>query len=111
MFSAQTISARFPEKVFRTFDDLAVQFYRSIRSLQAPSHLRSQLLRAASSIVLNLAEGYGKFSRPDQKRYYQIAFGSVRECQSIFDLLDPAPATAVSQLDHIAACLYRMLRG
>lgn len=64
---------------FRTFD-LAVQYYHAVKSLKLPGHLRSQLLRASASIVLNLAEGYGKFSRADQRRYYQIAFGSVRVC-------------------------------
>ncbi len=38
---------------FRTYD-LAVQFYRATKSMELPGHLRSQLLRAASSVVLNL---------------------------------------------------------
>ena len=33
------------------------------------SHLADQLTRASTSIVLNLAEGTGKFSRPDKRRY------------------------------------------
>jgi four helix bundle protein len=94
---------------FRTYD-LAVQFYRVVKSVELPGHLRSQLLRAASSIVLNLAEGYGKFSRADQRRYYQIAFGSVRECQSIFDLLDSELGSQKKLLDHIAASLFKLLR-
>ena len=95
---------------FRTYD-LAVQFYHAVKSLQLPGHLRSQLLRAASSIVLNLAEGYGKFSRTDQRRFYQIAFGSVRECQSIFDLLDSDLTAQAKLLDHIAASLFKILRS
>jgi four helix bundle protein len=34
------------------------------------SHLADQLTRASTSIVLNLAEGAGKHSRPDKRRYY-----------------------------------------
>ena len=94
---------------FRTYD-LAVSYYRAIQRLQLPGHLRSQLLRAASSIVLNLAEGFGKFSRPDQRRFYQIAFGSVRECQAIFDLLDVDVTPQAKLLDHIAASLFKLLR-
>ena len=40
------------------------------------SHLADQLGRAATSIVLNIAEGAGKFSKPDKRRYYLTAVGS-----------------------------------
>ena len=43
-------------------------------------HLADQLGRASTSIVLNLAEGAGKFSKPDKRRYYMIAVGSTTEC-------------------------------
>ena len=39
-------------------------------------HLADQLTRASTSIVLNIAEGSGKFSRPDKRRYYLSASGS-----------------------------------
>jgi hypothetical protein len=34
------------------------------------SHLADQLTRASTSIVLNLAEGAGKLSKADKRRYY-----------------------------------------
>jgi four helix bundle protein len=37
------------------------------------SHLADQFTRASTSIVLNLAEGAGKHSRPDKRRYYLTA--------------------------------------
>jgi hypothetical protein len=40
---------------FRTYQ-LAVQFYRQIKRLKLPAHLSNQLLLAAHSIALNLAE-------------------------------------------------------
>ena len=67
---------------------LAVSFYRAAKSLPAPGHLRSQLDRASSSVVLNCAEGRGKRSHVDQRRFYDIALGSMRECQAILELLD-----------------------
>jgi four helix bundle protein len=42
-------------KNFRTYQ-LAVEFYRSAKTLQLPRHLKDQLNRASSSVVLNLAE-------------------------------------------------------
>ena len=67
---------------------LAVEFHKGARRAKVPSYLRNQWLRASSSIVLNLGEGHGKFSNLDRARYFEIAFGSLRECQSILDLCD-----------------------
>ena len=36
-------------------------------------HLADQLTRASTSIVLNLAEGAGKLSKADERRYYLTA--------------------------------------
>ena len=72
-------------KNFRTYD-LAVSFYQATERLKLGSHLRNQLLRASSSTVLNLAEGRGRKTGSDQKRFFQIALGSHRECQAILEL-------------------------
>lgn len=47
--------------------------------------LVDQLRRAATSITLNIAEGYGQ-SQLQFKRYLNIAKGSVRECVAITTL-------------------------
>jgi four helix bundle protein len=47
--------------------------------------LADQLRRAALSIPLNIAEGSGKNSNPDQHRLYSIARGSAMECAAIMD--------------------------
>ncbi len=51
------------------------------------NYLRDQLKRASISIVINIAEGSGKFSKADKKNFYTIARGSVYECASLLDLL------------------------
>jgi four helix bundle protein len=48
---------------------------------------RDQLYRAASSILLNIAEGAGKSSWREKKNFYTIARGSVQECVAIIQLL------------------------
>src|SRR5687767_4852511 len=50
------------------------------------SSLRDQLDRASVSIVLNIAEGAGRFSPADKARFYAIARGSATECAAIMDV-------------------------
>src|SRR5882672_10105103 len=52
----------------------------SLRGLpRGRSHLADQFTRASLSIVLNLAEGAGKHSKLDKRRYYVTARGSATE--------------------------------
>ena len=49
-------------------------------------YLGDQLQRAALSIVLNIAEGAGKFSSADKAAFYLRARGSVTESAAVFDV-------------------------
>ena len=49
--------------------------------------LRDQLQRASASIVLNIAEGCGRFARAEKAHFYLIARGSALECAAAFDVL------------------------
>ena len=46
-----------------------------------------QLRRASFSIVLNLAEGTGRFTKPDKRNFYIISRSSIFECIAILDVL------------------------
>ena len=97
-------------KNFRTYQ-IAVEFYRLAEKLTLPRHLKDQLSRASSSIALNLAEGRGRFGTKDQKRFYHIAFGSLRECQAIIDLVSDEESKLSLCADKLAAHIYKLIRS
>jgi four helix bundle protein len=94
-------------KGFRVFE-LAVRFFKRVRGLRLPKHLRDQMERAAASVALNAGEGYGRRTWPDKRRFYQIALGSMRECQAILVLMEVKDKELLDLADHLAASLYRL---
>ena len=50
------------------------------------AHLCDQLLRAATSIPLNIAEGAGEYSSNEKGRFYRMARRSGTECVAIIDV-------------------------
>ena len=50
-------------------------------------HARDQWLRASQSIALNIAEGNGKTTEADRRRFFEIARASALECAAIQDIL------------------------
>jgi four helix bundle protein len=81
----------------------------------AHRHARDQWLRASQSIPLNIAEGNGKTTEADRRRYFEIARGSVLECAAIQDVLVVGKGLAEDEsrerkieLDRMAAMLSRL---
>jgi four helix bundle protein len=48
--------------------------------------LADQLSRASLSIATNIAEGNGRFTKPDRRNFFGIARGSVQECVPLLQL-------------------------
>jgi len=83
-----------------------------------PGPLKSvadQLIRASSSVALNLAEGNGRFGR-DRMHHWRIAYGSALETSTALQLLvvsgcmscDRA-AEAEALLDRVRAMTWRLI--
>ncbi len=97
-------------KTFRTLD-LAIEFYGKVEEQKMTGNLRDQLLRAASSISLNLSEGNAKSSVKEKKRFYQIAYASLKECQTILKLSKIADTEIIQMADHLGASVYKLMKS
>ena len=81
MFPFHQLTAYQKAKNFRKQVSAILKTYK----IEEP--FRSQLNRASLSIVLNIAEESGRYSKADRKNFFIIARGSVFECMAITDLL------------------------
>jgi len=81
-------------------------------------YLADQLRRAALSIVLNIAEGAGRFSPADKAVFYTRSRASATESAAVFDvcvkfkLVPPAIADQLKGiLDRIAQMLTKLIKS
>jgi four helix bundle protein len=82
------------------------------------SYVKDQLGRASFSIVLNIAEGSGKFSKPDRRNYFITSRGSVFECVAILDILSDQKIISEEEFktlslkaDELSRILYAMIKN
>ncbi|RPI59311.1 MAG: four helix bundle protein, partial [Planctomycetaceae bacterium] len=70
-------------QVWQKSMELAGQIYEATQKFPADERfgLTSQLRRAAVSVPSNIAEGYGRGTRKDYKRFLQVARGSLYELE------------------------------
>ncbi len=89
--------------------------FRLCEQLKAHRNAEDQLLRASQAIPLSIAEGNGKATEGERRRFFEIARGSALECGAIQNVLEvcgaPAPeenANAKKLLDRIVAMLTKL---
>jgi len=73
------------------------------------AHLRDQLDRASTSIVLNIAEGAGEFSLADKQRFYRMARRSASECAAILDIFELRRTVATAALSPARELIARIV--
>ena len=76
------------------------------------AHLKDQLDRAATSIVLNIAEGAGEFSLADKQPFYRMAKRSATETSAILDIIarrGQAPAERLTSSQDLIIRIVSML--
>jgi four helix bundle protein len=112
------------EKELRGFEDLecyqlAMNVFRegyrvaSLLPVEEKYNLADQLRRAATSAILNIAEGYGRYHYLDSLRFYYIARGSIMEVLSALIACDDRKYTvgAIAHQREICHAALRSLNG
>ena len=79
---------------------------------------KDQLKRASFSIVLNLAEGSGRYTKKDRRNFFGITRSSVFECVAAIDVLkddkiitDKEYSNLKTQADELSRMLYTMIKN
>jgi len=72
--------------------------------------LRDQLERASLSVVLNIAEGAGRRSSPDKRRFYEIARGSTTETAAIVDVIGARRLAAPDRCTDVRVLAVRVVQ-
>lgn len=71
-------------------------------------NLHPQLTRAATSIVLNIAEGSTSQSDTEQRRFLGMALRSLMECVACLDLIERRNYFAVEELAPVRDLSYQL---
>lgn len=92
-------------RVAREFYALACTF-----PLAGEGELRDQLRRGGLSIVLNIAEGVGRQSKADKRRFFAMARGSATECAAIVDVAGLRGLVSSPDCRHARGLLIRLVQ-
>ena len=96
--------------VYRTA--LGVARWAAVQAIPASrKHLRDQLVRAADSVVLNVAEGAGQDPGESRRHHYRIAAASAAEVAACLDLIAlPGGAERQAELRIVVGSLSKLVR-
>ena len=97
-------------KNYKTYEK-SVLLYKEIRKESFPRFLKDQVLRSSSSISLNLAEGSGKMTKKDQKKFYFIALGSLKETKAVCELQEITNSDLLSLLNEVQAMIWGLIKS
>jgi len=103
--------------VYRASIEYVGWAFRIGERLKGHRTAKDQLLRASQSVPLNIAEGNGKPTEGERRRFFEIARGSALECAAVQDILEVCGALSRAEnadakrlLDRIVAMLTKLGR-
>ena len=95
---------------FRTLK-AAIRFYHLVSSLRLPRRkLKEQLVTAAESVCLQLAEGDRRDSQQDRLCFFNRALTSVKEAQTALMIGQVTDPVIVDLADYLGAAVYKLTK-
>ena len=101
--------------VYRVSLEYVGWVYEFCETVNGHRSAKDQLIRASQSIPLNIAEGNGRVTDGDRRRFFEIARGSALECGAVQDILQIYGAITIEEnvkrkrlLDRIVAMLTKL---
>ena len=121
LFNFDSIKMKFEFQNLSVYKKAKI-FHQSTKSIVNEKSLKNyekdQLSRTSFSIVLNIAEGSGRFSKSDRRNFFVITRSSVFECVSILDVLKDNNIISQeefesleNQADELSRILYAMIKN
>ena len=96
--------------VYRAAIEYAGWAFRIGERLKGHRTAKDQLLRASQSVPLNIAEGNGKATVGERRRFFEIARGSALECAAVQDVLEVCGALSKEENADAKNSLIGLLR-
>ena len=93
--------------IYQDSYNLAIRVYKSTHVIPEREQydIGSQLRRAATSIPMNIAEGYGKKeSEAEFKRFLRMAAGSVNEVEVLLDMIKDLGYMDINDHQELRGC-------
>jgi four helix bundle protein len=81
-----------------------------LERIERAGDAKDQLDRASTSMLLNIAEGNGKFSERDRCRFFDIAHGSALESAAALDVLVAKRKVSAERVRSGKASLQKIVR-
>jgi len=94
--------------VYQVALDLTARGEEMLRGSSCSANLRSKLDKSTTSIVLNIAEGNGRFSGTDQAKFLGIAYKSITQSASLVDLAAINSSTDPDRIEEARELLRRI---
>ncbi len=90
--------------------NLAIQLHHECQKLKLKSYLKDQLERASCSVALNLSEGNARHTTADRKKFFVIAYSSLKEVQVALQLSGHVSAETLQLADSVGGSIYRLIQ-